>query len=202
MKICGIRSVEEALFCADAGADAVGFVFYKGSSRYLDPSIAAQIIRKLPPFLLRVGVFVNEEKENVLRIARECSLDVLQFHGEESPGFCEEFLPYYRVIKAFRIKDEAEIGRLQLYRVDAYLLDAYKEGVYGGTGLTFDWEIAKKAKEHGLIILSGGLCPENVAEAVRCVHPYGVDASSGVEEGGRKDARKIKDFVRAAKSTT
>lgn len=201
VKICGIKTLDEALICAEAGADAVGFVFYKKSPRYISPSIVAEIVKNLPPFILRVGVFVNQEVEEVFEIAAKCSLDALQFHGDEPSSFCEKFLPHYRVIKAFRIKDERDIHQLPLYKVHAYLLDAYKEGMYGGTGSSFDWMIAKKAKEFGPIILGGGLSPENVKEAIRIASPYAVDVSTGVEEDGRKDAQKVAEFVFAAKST-
>lgn len=199
VKICGITSLQDALTAVEAGADALGFVFYSASPRHISPEQAAEIIRKLPPFVQTVGLFVNEYLSTVNSTADLCGLDVVQLHGEETPGYCGSIRR--RVIKAFRIKDITTLEALQQYQVAGYLLDAWSPTAHGGTGQTFNWEIAAKAAQTGRnIILAGGLTPENVAESIRQVHPYGVDVSSGVESApGRKDADQIKRFVTLAK---
>lgn len=199
VKICGITSLQDALTAVEAGADALGFVFYSASPRHISPEQAAEIIRKLPPFVQTVGLFVNEYLSTVNSTADQCGLDVIQLHGEETPGYCGSIRR--RVIKAFRIKDITTLEALQQYQVAGYLLDAWSPTAHGGTGQTFNWEIAAKAAQTGRnIILAGGLTPENVAESIRQVHPYGVDVSSGVESApGRKNADQIKRFVTLAK---
>lgn len=193
VKICGITNLEDGLLAAELGASALGFVFAT-SPRQIEPNKAKEIINKLPPFVTKVGVFVDEDKEKVKEIAALCELDVLQFHGGEEPSYCQEFSQ--KVIKAFRIRDLSSTSNLSSYRVSAYLLDTYVEGIEGGTGTTFDWQIAEEAKKVGQpIILSGGLSPANVAEAIEKVRPYAVDTSSGVEESpGKKDPTKLKKF--------
>jgi phosphoribosylanthranilate isomerase len=197
VKICGITNLGDALVAAESGADALGFVFFEGSPRYIQPDDAAKIIRALPPFVATVGVFVNEKPEEVERIMKRTAVDVAQFHGNEPPGAC---VIGRRVIKAIRIKDLTDLEPLRHYRVSAFLLDTYSPESFGGTGQIFNWEIAVEAKQFGKIILAGGLNHENVARAVRRVRPYAVDVSSGVEEKkGRKDHKKLKIFIERAK---
>lgn len=194
IKICGITNLEDALNAAELGADAVGFVFYPKSPRNINPRTAGLISRELPPFVATIGVFVDEAPERVREIAAEASLGAVQLHGDESPEYCSNL--GLRVIKAVRVRSQADIARLRSYNASAFLLDAYREGVPGGTGETFDWDLAIEAKDMGRLILSGGLNPANAAEAVRKVAPYGVDASSGVEERpGKKDIKKMKAFI-------
>lgn len=182
----------------EAGADALGFVFYDKSPRNINPLLAAKIIAALPPFVQTVGLFVNEETEKINWTADFCGLDLVQLHGDEEPEECAQV--ERRVIKAFRVQDLSSIAPLQKYQVAGYLLDAWCPDAYGGTGKSFNWELAAEAKQYGPIILAGGLTPDNVAEAVRTVQPYGVDVSSGVESApGKKDAGKVREFIRRAK---
>lgn len=198
VKICGITSLEDAMMAVEAGADALGFVFYDKSPRFINPLAAANIIAKLPPFVLTVGLFVNEELEKINWTADYCGLDLVQLHGDESPDECLEVSR--RVVKAFRIKDIVSIEPMKKYQVSGYLLDAWCPDTYGGTGMTFNWEMAAAAREYGRIILAGGLTPDNVVEAIRQVQPYAVDVSSGVEsEPGKKDPEKVREFIRLAK---
>ena len=201
VKICGITSYEDAAAAVEAGADALGFVFYDKSPRCINPVRAAGIISRLPPFIQTVGLFVNEETAQVNWTADYCGLDVVQLHGDETPEDCLEVKR--RVIKAFRIQKIISIAPLekyQDYQVSGYLLDAWSPDAYGGTGRTFNWELAQAAKQFGPVVLAGGLTPENVAEAIRVVKPYGVDVSSGVETApGKKDADMVREFIRAAK---
>jgi len=194
IKICGITNLEDALASADSGADALGFNFYKKSPRCIEPEKAAEIIAQLPPFVMPVGIFVNEREEKIREIQQTACLQALQFHGDESPEFCQRFGG--RVIKAFQVKDKESLKNMAHYHVGAFLLDSYRDGVRGGTGVTFDWHLAVVAKTFGKVILAGGLTPENVAEAVKLVQPYGVDVAGGVEkEKGIKDHAKIKKFI-------
>ncbi len=194
IKICGITNLEDALAAADSGADALGFNFYRKSPRYIDPEKAAEIIAQLPPFMMPVGVFVNEREERIHEIQQLTCMQTIQLHGDESPEFCQRFGG--RVIKAFQVKDKESIKHMAHYHVGAFLLDSYRDGVRGGTGVAFDWHLAVVAKTFGKVILAGGLTPENVAEAVKLVQPYGVDVAGGVEkEKGIKDHAKIKKFI-------
>jgi len=193
VKICGIRSFEDASMAVEYGADALGFVFAR-SPRQIDPLLAREIIRGLPPFVMKVGVFVNEDIGFIHRVVEYCGLDAVQLHGDEPPEYCKG-LPF-QVIKAFRVKDESVLEDLQRYDVDAYLLDSYVRGKDGGTGKTFNWDIARRAAvKYKNIILAGGLKDTNVAEAINTVNPYAVDVSSGVEANGRKDRGKIVRFM-------
>lgn len=197
VKICGITNLEDALMAVEAGADALGFVFFQGSPRYISPEQAAAIIRLLPPFVQMVGLFVNEEAATVNSVADRCGLDLVQLHGEESPGYCRNVKR--RIIKAFRVKDESSLAEMANYPVAACLLDAWSPNAHGGTGKTFNWEIAAKAAESQTIILAGGLTPDNVAGAIAAVRPYAVDISSGVESApGKKDAGKVLSFISLA----
>ncbi|WP_136513406.1 phosphoribosylanthranilate isomerase [Geomonas edaphica] len=198
VKICGITSVDDALMAVDAGADALGFVFFEKSPRYVTPEAAAGIIAKLPPLVQVVGLFVNADLDVVNRTADRCGLDIVQLHGEESPEFCR--LVRRRVMKAFRVRGPESLVPLPEFHVAAYLLDAYSPNAHGGTGEVFDWECAIAAKEHGPIVLAGGLTPDNIAAAVTQVRPYGVDVSSGVEASpGLKDPDKVRRFIQLAK---
>ena len=200
IKICGITNREDALAAVDAGADALGFVYYEASPRNISREAAARIIRELPPFVAKVGVFVDASEEFVRQTVAECGLDTLQFHGNESPGYCRRFSQ--KTIKAFRVRDAASLKLLPDYETDAWLLDSFASDKLGGTGSAFNWDLAVEAKKFGrAIILAGGLNPENVAEAVRRVRPYAVDVSSGVESGPRKkDHVNLRAFVQAARS--
>jgi phosphoribosylanthranilate isomerase len=198
VKICGITSLEDALTAVDAGADALGFVFHPASPRHISPEQAAAIIEKLPPFIQTVGLFVNESRDTVNTTADRCGLDLAQLHGDETPDFCRSIKR--RIIKAFRVKDSFSLDSASDYRCAAYLLDAWSPAAHGGTGQTFNWEIAAAAAARRPIILAGGLTPDNVAEAVRRVQPYAVDVSSGVEcSPGHKDAEKIRAFINQAR---
>ena len=198
VKVCGTTRLEDALLAVECGADAIGFIFYKKSPRAVTAKTAKEICAKLPPFVQRVGVFVNETAENINRTADRCGLDVVQLHGDESPAFCKKIKR--RVIKAVRVKDAASLKEMSQYEVDAFLLDTYKKDQWGGTGKVFDWELATRAKKYGPVILAGGLNPRNVKAAIQKVQPYGVDVSSGVEQSpGKKDPRKVKAFLKAVR---
>ncbi len=200
VKICGITSAEDALQAVDAGADALGFVFYSASPRHVSPKMARDIIRRLPPFIQTVGLFVNESLSRVNSLADECGLDIIQLHGDESPEFCAGVRR--RVIKALRIRDISSLEPMSSYRVSAFLLDAWSPSVPGGTGKCFNWDIAATASDNGRIILAGGLTPENITDAVRRTRPYGVDVSSGVESApGSKDPAKVREFIENAKGS-
>ena len=199
VKICGITNLEDALTAVDAGADALGFVFHPKSPRHVFPEQAASIIRHLPPFIQTIGLFVDEPLDMVNATADQCGLDLIQLHGVEKPGYCDSVRR--RVVKTFRVKDITSLEPMRDYRVAAFLLDAWSPAAHGGTGQTFNWEIAACASQSNRIILAGGLTPGNVAEAVRTVRPYGVDVSSGVESGpGKKDFLRIIDFISNAKN--
>jgi phosphoribosylanthranilate isomerase len=204
VKICGTTNLDDALFAADCGADAIGFVF-ADSPRRIDFDKAAAIADAVPAFVARVGVFVNAP----VKLVADCLarfLDYAQLHGDESPAECEELARCRgrgRIIKAFRIYERSDLDNLGRYGDVAglFLLDTSVPGKAGGTGQTFDWHIAIDAKPWGKpIVLSGGLTPDNVAEAVARVRPYAVDVSSGVESApGVKDREKVREFVRRAK---
>jgi phosphoribosylanthranilate isomerase len=194
IKICGITNLEDALYATECGADSLGFNFYKKSPRYIEPQKAAEIIAQLPPLIMPVGIFVNEHEDRIREIQQRACIPTVQFHGDESPEFCQRFGSH--VIKAFQVKDKESLKAMAHYRVGAFLLDSYRDGIRGGTGITFDWHLAVVAKTFGRIILAGGLTPENVVEAVKLVQPYGVDVAGGVEmEKGIKDHAKLKKFI-------
>ena len=199
VKICGITSEADALAAAEAGADAIGLMFYEGSPRHVTLEQAKAISAALPQHVMRVGVFVNAEEAFVHQALTECMLNILQFHGDETPEECSRYP--VMTLKAFRVQGEETLAQLEAYPSAGYLLDAYVKDALGGTGATFNWDLAVRAQEFGKpIFLAGGMTPENVAEAVRKVQPFGVDVSSGVEsEPGRKDAEQMRTFVAAAK---
>jgi len=193
IKICGITNLGDALSCVKAGCDALGFVFYRKSRRYISPIKAKLIAEELPRGIIKIGIFVNAREKTIKRIAKVCRLDMLQFHGDESPEFCLRFKGY-KVIKAFRIKDKVDLGRISRYRVSAYLFDTFSGSKMGGTGRRFDWGLLSGVK--GSIFLSGGLTKENVRMAIKLISPSWVDVSSSVEVSpGKKDFRKVKQFI-------
>ena len=200
IKICGITSVTDGVAAAEAGADMIGLMFYERSPRNISIATATEISRSLSPFIVKVGVFVNPDEDTVMRAIGECGVTLLQFHGEETPGFCTQFGAMS--MKAFRIKDAASLEALPNYPTDAWLLDAYSPDAHGGTGAKFNWELAIEAKNLGRpIVLAGGLTPENVGDAVQTVQPFGVDVSSGVESSlGKKDHAKVRAFIQAVRS--
>jgi phosphoribosylanthranilate isomerase len=198
VKICGIKNLQDAIFAADYDADAIGFVFAK-SIRKVSKEKARAIVRKLPPFITTVGLFVNETAEDIEAACRFCGLDAIQLHGNEPPNILNK-LKDFKTIKAFRIQNEKDINPIKKYKPNAILLDGYSENKMGGTGTSFDWEIVKKIKTSIPIIVAGGLTHLNVSQAIKIVNPYGVDVSSGVEsEPGKKDKRLIKKFIDAVK---
>ena len=199
VKICGITSEADALAAVEAGADAIGLMFYEGSPRHVTLEQAKAISAALPQHVMRVGVFVNAEEAFVHQALTECMLNILQFHGDETPEECSRYP--VMTLKAFRVQGDETLAQLEAYPSAGYLLDAYVKDALGGTGATFNWDLAVRAQGFGKpIFLAGGLTPENVVEAVRKVQPFGVDVSSGVEsEPGRKDAEQMRTFVSAAK---
>jgi phosphoribosylanthranilate isomerase len=200
VKICGVTSVADALAAAAAGADMVGLMFYAGSPRHVTLATAMDIARALPPFVLRVGVFVNPDETLVSRAIAECGLSLLQFHGDEASDFCTQF--GVMSVKALRVRDAESLRQLADFQTDAFLLDAHSRSGLGGTGEKFNWDLAVEAQKFGKpIFLAGGLTPENVADAVKKVNPFAVDVSSGVESApGKKDAAKIQAFIAAVRA--
>lgn len=200
VKICGITATEDGLHAAHAGADAIGLVFYAKSPRYVEAAAAAAIVRALPPFVTVVGLFVDALEDYVRAVLERVPLDVLQFHGQESPAYCARYgRPY---LKAVRVKEDTDLLQCaaDYAAAQALLLDAYVPGVPGGTGERFDWTRIP-ARLSKPIVLSGGLTPGNVRQAIRQVHPWAVDVSSGVEASpGRKDSAKVSLFIERAKA--
>lgn len=199
VKICGITSVEDAQAVEQAGADAVGLMFYEGSPRHIALEQAKAIVDSLSNSIVRVGVFVNSDESFVRQATEICTLNMLQFHGDETPEYCARF--EVMTLKAIRVFAESSLKEMERFSTDGFLLDAFSDDSLGGTGETFNWELAERATESGRpIFLAGGLTTENVAEAVKAVRPFAVDVSSGVESGpGKKDAAKVRAFVAAAK---
>ncbi|MDA0738623.1 MAG: phosphoribosylanthranilate isomerase [Nitrospirae bacterium] len=202
IKICGITNPIDALHAVDAGADALGFVFYKKSPRHVSPNVVKTIIGNLPPFVLPIGVFVNEEAQVVRNIMDECGLALAQIHGDETADYCESL--GRPVIRGIRLRDRHTLMAMAEYkgraRVRGFVLDTFSDAAYGGTGKTADWTLAKEAAGSFSFLLAGGLSPENVQEAILQVQPYGVDVSSGVEASpGKKDPAKIQAFIQAVK---
>jgi len=204
-KICGITSPEDAALAAEAGADAIGLIF-ADSLREVTAKRAREIIAPLPPWVTAVGVFVNRDSAEVVEIARQVGLGTIQFHGDELPGTIKDLGRQFKVIKAFRIGSEVDLSDARDYlgacRPDGCLIDARVEGKYGGSGQAAPWHLlAGLGDEFYPLILSGGLAPENVAQAIRAVGPWGVESSSGVESSpGVKDPQKVRDFIRNALS--
>lgn len=199
-KVCGITNPGDARVAVDAGADAIGLIFAE-SPRKVSLEEARKVSIALPENILKVGVFVDAEPDEVLQIAREVGLNLAQLHGDETPETVAAIrnagLP---VMKALRVRNTEALGALERYEADLFMLDAWSARARGGTGETFDWELAKSVKGRGNIVVSGGLTPENVREAVEFFEPYGVDASSSLEERpGKKSGERVRRFVRAAK---
>ncbi len=195
VKVCGITRVADALVAAEAGADAIGLVFYPPSPRHVDIGQAVEIVRQLPPFVTTVGLFVNAEEGAIADVVRDVGVDLLQFHGDETPAFCARHgRPWLRALRMrpdIDLRQEAEL----FAAARGLLLDAYRPGVPGGTGDTFDWQRVPQDLAPRVII-AGGLDPANVGSAVRALRPYAVDVSGGVEaEKGIKDPAKIRAFI-------
>jgi phosphoribosylanthranilate isomerase len=197
VKICGITRLEDALAAVRLGADALGFNFWPRSKRYLPPAAARAIVRRLPPLVTAVGVFVDPSRDEVLRAADASGVVMAQLHGDESPELCLS-LPV-PVLKAIHVADAGTLVQLASYDVRGFLLDTPGPG-YGGSGRTFDWSLVAEVAREMPIVLAGGLTPENVGEAVRAVHPWAVDVASGVESApGLKDEDRMRRFIDAAK---
>ncbi len=202
IKICGITNLEDAVAAVAAGADALGFNFYKPSPRYITPQSAREIIEQLPESVIKVGVFVNEESPKVVQtIANESGITALQLHGDETPDYCRELAEQY-VIKALAVSHDFDPTIIQHYQVQAIMLDTKHNTLRGGTGRAFDWSIAQEVSRLvPNLYLAGGLSPENVAEAIETVRPYAVDACSSLETmPGTKNHDRMRAFVTAAKS--
>ncbi|HET6973971.1 MAG TPA: phosphoribosylanthranilate isomerase [Pyrinomonadaceae bacterium] len=196
VKICGITNLDDALAAVAAGADALGFNFYKPSPRYITPQDAREIVEQLPVTVLTVGVFVNEESEDVRKIAKEVDLRALQLHGDESPEYCRKLADYF-VIKTFAVSDTFDIQAAHEYKVEAIMLDTKHNNLRGGTGRVFDWSIAQEAaKTIPKLFLAGGLSPKNVKNAVEIVRPFAVDACSALEDTpGKKNHERMRVFI-------
>lgn len=199
IKICGITNIDDALNAVDAGAEALGFMLYKKSKRFVRPETVKEIVRELPPFVSCVGVFVNESRENILSTRESCELDTVQLHGDESPKFCQE-IPG-KVIKAFQLRTPETLKTVAMYQTNAWLLDSYSPAARGGTGDSFNWDWVKAASPLDRpVIIAGGLTRENAADCVLATQPYGLDVSSGVEiSPGKKCAEKMKNFIEVAR---
>jgi len=202
VKVCGITNTADALAAVEAGADALGFIFYEKSPRYVVPGVAANIIAELPPLVTPVGVFVNEGLATVRSIMDTCGLAMAQLHGDENVSYCRELAR--PAMKALRLRDRGSLLALAEYQgrggVRGFVLDAFSELSYGGTGQITDWGLAAEVAKSTPILLAGGLTPDNVTEAIRTVRPYGVDVSSGVESApGKKDHAKMRAFVDAVR---
>lgn len=196
VKICGITRFEDARVAAHMGVDALGFIFVKKSPRYIEPKTVAAIVKQLPPFISRVGVFVDEERDTIVQIAREAHIDTIQLHGSETTALCRD-LPF-PVIKSLAAYPDTDLSLFKQYPVAGILLDTWNKGLQGGTGMCGDWAFAKKAAQsYDRIILAGGLCPANLLEALSTVQPHGVDINSGVEVmPGIKNPHKIREALR------
>lgn len=202
VKICGITNPEDAGAAVEAGADALGFVFYRESPRYVRPDVVERIVAALPPFVLPVGVFVNEEAQTVRDVMDRCGLALAQIHGDETASYCEAL--GRPILRAVRLRGAGDLLALAEYKgragVRGFLVDAFSEQGYGGTGRLADWGVAAEAAKSARILLAGGLTPDIVGEAVRRVRPYGVDVSSGVEASpGKKDHARVRAFIEAAR---
>ena len=201
VKICGITNLNDAKTAIDYGADAIGFVFAESKRRISEEKVK-DIVLKLPPFVTLVGLFVNETAGRIEEICKYCGIHTIQLHGNEPPDFLLN-LRQFKIIKAFRIKNESDINRIGNYQANAILLDGYVKNKMGGTGTTFDWKIVKKIKTSSPIIIAGGLKHVNVLQAIKIAKPYGVDVSSGVEiRPGKKDKQLIRKFIDAVKGSS
>lgn len=196
IKICGITNLEDARAAVSAGANWLGFVFFRKSPRFVSPETAQSIASRLPKNIKKVGVFVDEASGRVRAVARACGLDVLQFHGHETPAYLKRFKGY-RVMKAVRVKNTASFKRAGRSPADYLLFDAFDPRALGGTGNVFDWDLLSEIRKiKKPVFISGGLSADNVAALLARIRPFGVDVSSGVEKRpGKKDARKMRRFV-------
>ena len=194
IKICGITNLADALLCQSLGVDAIGFIFYPGSKRYVPPEQVEEIVTQVSPLLLKIGVFVNEQAETVNQIIRTCRLHGAQLHGDESPQFIQEIR--YPVIKAFRIDNQFNFSVINAYKNCSFLLDTYSADVYGGSGESFNWNCIP-AELRPTCMLAGGISAANIQQVFQKVNPAGVDLSSAVESTpGRKDPEKLKAFFK------
>jgi phosphoribosylanthranilate isomerase len=195
IKICGITNLEDAVYACMYGADAVGFIFYEPSPRYISPEKAKGIIDKLAHDMTVVGVFVNEDSHVVKSIVEFCGLDLIQLHGDESPEYCVQF-PGTTLIKAFSPRSEEDLSSVKNYPVKAILIDSRDSGLYGGTGKKSKWELAARLREKHALVLAGGLNADNILTAMNTVMPHAVDVNSGVEISPRKkDPQKMKHLI-------
>lgn len=202
VKICGITNADDAAVALDEGADALGFIFYRKSPRYIEPNIAKSIIAALPALVTPVGVFVNEDCGTVRSLMDRCGIQLAQLHGDETPAYCEQLSR--PVIKVIRLRGRGSFLALAEFQgragVRGFVLDSFSEKEYGGTGLQADWGLAAEAAKAATVFLAGGLTPENVGEAIKAVRPYAVDVSSGVESvPGKKDHAKVRAFLEAVR---
>ncbi|MBW2648816.1 MAG: phosphoribosylanthranilate isomerase [Deltaproteobacteria bacterium] len=199
IKICGITNLDDALAVYENGADALGFIFYPKSPRYISPEKAKKIIENIPREITRVGVFVNHRAREVKGIIEFCGLNLVQLHGNETPEYCRQF-PESIVIKSFSPRTDDDLQTLKDYPVKAILVDAHDPGLYGGTGKTSNWELASKIRDSHPLILSGGLNIDNIMDAIDTVHPHAVDINSGVESSpGKKDHDKVRKIIEIAR---
>jgi phosphoribosylanthranilate isomerase len=195
IKICGITALEDAVCACTAGADAIGFIFYRKSPRYVTPETVRDIIKRLPQNICKVGVFVNHDPLEVREIFTFCRLSMIQLHGDESPEYCFQF-PAPILIKAISPQAESNLARFQNYPVKAILIDAHVPECYGGTGKKSNWDLAAKVKKKHPVILAGGLNTTNIWEAIKTASPHAVDVNSGVERSpGKKDLEKVKEII-------
>jgi phosphoribosylanthranilate isomerase len=197
IKICGITNVDDARAAIDAGADALGFNFYRPSPRYISPESAREIIKQLPDSVLTVGVFVNEDTDSLKNIAAQAGIAAVQLHGDESPGYCRELAATYEVIKVLAVAGDFNPQVAQAYEVQAIMLDTRDKTLRGGTGRAFDWSVASQVNQLvPKLFLAGGLSPENIEEAIEIVRPFAVDACSSLEDSpGRKNHDRMRGFV-------
>ena len=203
VKICGITNLDDALAAVAAGADALGYNFYKPSPRYITPQRAREIIEQLPDALLTVGVFVNEESPDAVRnIAKEAGIRALQLHGDESPAYCRELASGYYVIKVFSVSDSCDVEAAQAYEVEAIMLDTKHNTLRGGTGRVFDWSVAQRLRPAiPKLFLAGGLSPENIENAIEIVRPFAVDACSALEDTpGKKNHARMRAFINTVRA--
>jgi phosphoribosylanthranilate isomerase len=205
VKICGITTLADALVAVEAGADALGFILYRKSPRWVEPAVVNAIIRQLPPFVLPVGVFVNEEAETVRAVMDACGLALAQLHGDETARYCEGL--GRPAMKALRLKGPESVLAMAEFKgragIRGFVVDAFSSNAYGGTGQMVDLTVAAAVAKAAPVLLAGGLTPDNVGDAMRVVRPYGVDVSSGVEiSPGVKDHAKVRAFLDAVRLVT
>jgi phosphoribosylanthranilate isomerase len=201
VKVCGVTSYEDAALVLDEGVDALGFNFYPSSPRYIRPEDARAIVRRIPPFAVTVGLFVNVAKPGLVeKTARAAGVQILQLHGDETPDYCRE-LKEWPLIKAFRVGPDGIPAGIDQYPVQGILFDSKDDALFGGTGKIFQWDLVRDLRRFKPVLLAGGLRPDNVLDAIRTVNPYALDVCSGIESApGRKDAVKLKQFMREVRN--